>query len=449
MSNAIVLGAGVSGLAAAWALRREGVEPRVLEAAERPGGKIRTGGRDGFRYELGPNAIQGAPELLELVRAAGLQSEMVAASSELKKRFVVHDARLVALPMGPKEAWSTPLLSRGALARMLTEPFRSRGPGPHESVTRFVERRLGKEPARLIDAVVLGIFAGDPGELAMGYAFPKVYRLEAEYGSLLLGAVRSRRAARRAAADENAEPAPSVEVPKLVSFTGGLSGLVEGLAKPLDIAYRHRVEEVRASDGGFLVRGESGDGAFELRAERLISALPVHVAARALAPLGSTEPLLRIPHSTLAVINLGIRCDQVRHPLDGFGFLAPHHEGREILGAIFASTLFPDRAPEGHAVLTVMAGGRRRPEIVELSDQELLQHVLYELEQLLGLEGEPVTSEITRWQPGIPQASAVLGGVREAVAAMEQAHPRLTLLGDWLHGVGLPSCIAAGWGVRP
>lgn len=448
MSMALVLGAGASGLAAAWALRREGVEPKVLEAAERPGGKIRTGGRDGFRYELGPNAIQGAPELLELVRAAGLESDLVAASSELVKRFVVHDGKLVALPMGPKEAWSTPLLSHGALARILTEPFRSRGPGPHESVTRFVERRLGKEPARLIDAVVLGIFAGDPGELAMGYAFPKVYRLEAEHGSLLLGAIKSRRAARRASAEGGA-PAPDVEVPKLVSFQRGLSGLVEGLATPLDVAYRHQVEEVRASDDGFLVRGRSHDGPFELRAERLISALPVHVAARILAPLGSTEPFLRIPHSTLAVVNLGLRRDQVRHPLDGFGFLAPHHEGREILGAIFASTLFPGRAPEGHAVVTVMAGGRRRPEIVELSDRELLRHVTYELEQLLGLEGEPVLAEVTRWQPGIPQASAVMGRVREAVAAMEEAHPRLTLLGDWLHGVGLPACIAAGWGVRP
>jgi len=444
MSKALVLGAGVSGLAAAWALRREGVEPQVLEAAERPGGKIRTGGRDGFRYELGPNAIQGAPALLELVRAAGLEGEMVAASNELKKRFVVHGGRLVALPTGPKEAWSTPVLSRGALARLLTEPFRRRGPGPHESVTRFVERRLGREPARLVDAVVLGIFAGDPGELAMGYAFPKIYRLEAEHGSLLVGAIQSRRAARAAG-----EGGGGVEVPKLVSFRGGLGGLVEGLATPLQIAYRHRVEEVKASDGGFLVRGRSGDGPFELHAERLICALPVHVATHVLAPLGPTEPFQRIPHSTLAVVNLGVRCDQVRHPLDGFGFLAPHHEGREILGAIFASTLFPDRTPEGHAVLTVMAGGRRRPEVVELSDSELLRHVTYELEQLLGLEGEPVLAEVARWQPGIPQASAVMGRVREAGAAMEEAHPRLTLLGDWLHGVGLPACIAAGWAVRP
>ncbi len=447
MSSTLVLGAGISGLAAAWALRREGVEPKVLEAAERPGGKIRTGGRDGFRYELGPNAIQGAPELVELAAAAGLEGEMVAARSELKKRFVVHRGELVALPMGGKEAFSTPLLSRGALLRIASEPFRRRGPGPHESVTRFVERRLGKQPARLFDALVMGIFAGDPGELAMGYAFPKLYRLEAEYGSLLLGAIRSRWAARRAGGD-GAVATQAVEVPKLVSFTGGLTGLVDGLAAPLDVAYGHRVEEVTASDGGFLVRGESGDGAFELRAERLVSALPVHVVARALAPLGSTEPFTRIPHSTLAVVNLGVRRDQVRHPLDGFGFLAPHHEGREILGAIFASTLFPDRAPEGHAVLTVMAGGRRRPDMVELPDRELLTHVTYELEQLLGLEGEPVTSEITRWQPGIPQASAVMGRVLEAVAAMEEAHPRLTLLGDWLHGIGLPSCIAAGWGVK-
>lgn len=445
MSEALILGAGISGLAAGWALRREKVPAKVLEAGERPGGKVQTRERDGFRYELGPHAVQGTPELFELVKTADLAGDVVPASDKLAKRYLVHRGELVAAPMGPRQAWSSPLISRKGLLRAATEPFRRRGPGPHESVTRFVSRRLGPEVARLVDALALGIFAGDPDELAMGYAFPKVYRLEAEHGSLLRGAL----AARKAKSTDGAAAEKAAGLPYLLSFPRGLASLVDRLASELDVTYRRRVTEVASSGDGFVVRGTSPDGDFELRTERLVSALPVDVAAGVLAGLGDTEPLTRLPHAQVAVLSLGFERGQVRHPLDGFGFLAPHAEDRMLLGCLFSSTLFPDRAPEGHVALTVMAGGRRRPEEVELDDEALLDRVLYELQRLLGVEGEPVLAEITRWRPGIAQATARMAEVKEAVAAIEKAHPGLTVLGDWLHGVGVPACVKAGWSVTP
>lgn len=444
MSEALILGAGISGLAAGWAFRRENVSAKVLEAGERPGGKVQTRERDGFRYELGPHAVQGAPELFELVAAAGLGGDVVPASDQLKKRFLVHRGELVAAPMGPKQAWSTPLISRQGLLRAATEPFRRRGPGPHESVTRFVTRRLGPEVARLVDALALGIFAGDPDELAMGYAFPKIYRLEAEHGSLVRGALAMRKAKKQAGGATAA-----AKLPYLLSFTRGLATLVDGLASKLDVTYGQRVTAVTATGDGFMVRGTSPAGDFELRTRRLVSALPIDVAARVLGDLGDTTPLTRLPHARVAVLSLGFARGQVRHPLDGFGFLSPHSEDRMLLGCLFSSTLFPNRAPEGHVALTVMAGGRRRPEEVDLDDDTLLDRVLYELGHLLGVEGEPVLAEITRWDPGIAQATARLAEVKEAVAAIEQAHPGLTVLGDWLHGVGVPACIQAGWSVEP
>jgi oxygen-dependent protoporphyrinogen oxidase len=445
MSEALILGAGISGLAAGWAFRRDDVAVRLLEAGERPGGKVQTRERDAFRYELGPHAVQGTPEVFELVAAAGLAGDIVAASDKLKKRFLVHRGELVAAPMGPREAWSTPLISRKGLLRAATEPFRRRGPGPHESVTRFVNRRLGPEVARLVDALALGIFAGDPDELAMGYAFPKVYRLEAEHGSLLRGAL----AMRKANKQDGGGAEKASKLPYLLSFPRGLASLVDRLAGELDVAYGKRVTAVAADGDGFVVRGASPGGDFELRTRRLVAALPVDVAAGVLAGLGDTEPLTRLPHAKVAVLSLGFERGQVRHPLDGFGFLAPHAEDRMLLGCLFSSTLFPDRAPEGHVALTVMAGGRRRPEEVELDDATLLDRVLYELERLLGVTGEPVLAEITRWRPGIAQATARMAEVKDAVAALETAHPGLTVLGDWLHGVGVPACIKAGWSVTP
>ena len=448
MSEALVLGAGISGLAAAHALRRDGLTPRILEAADRPGGKIRTCERDGFCFEVGPNALQGSPELGEFLAAVGLADKVVAGSPSLRKRFVVHRAELVPLPMGPADAWKTPLFSRGALLRLLTEPFRRRGPGPHESVTRFVSRRLGPEMARLIDALVLGIFAGDPDELAMAYAFPKIYQLEAEHGSLFRGALHARKA-RQAQADGDGASA----VPKMLSFPGGLTDLVEALAGDVQVAYGRRVTEMTREDTsflvrGFVVRGDGPDEAFEERTDRLVCALPAHVVSRVATPLGDVSSLAKIPHSQVVVVNLGVRRDQLRHPLDGFGFLAPHHEGRMILGAIFSSTLFAGRAPDDdHAMLTVMVGGRRQPEMLELQDDQLLERVLWELEHLLGLTGEPVFHDVTRWEPGIPQADARTAAVHAAARALEEKHPGLSMIGDWVSGIGVPACIQGGWKV--
>ena len=433
MSEALIIGAGISGLAAGWAFRRAGVPVRLLEAGTRPGGKIRTARMDGFCFELGPQAVQSSSQLWALARAADAEGPLAEATGKL---YVVHRGRLAAFPSGLREAWSSPILSKKAVLRCLTEPFRGRGPGPHESVTRFVNRRLGKETARFADALVLGLFAGDPDELAMGYAFPRIYRWQSERG----GVLRTFLARRKQAA--NASPA---QWHHLVGSSQGLGEWVERLAAPLEVAEQHEVTEVVPANGGFAVRGRSPDGSFELHTARLVSALPIRAAARVLSALGPVEALMRVPAAPVAVLNLGFKRGQVRHSLDGFGFLSPHHEDRMLLGCLFSSTLFPNRAPDAHVALTVMAGGRRRRDEVELSDTALLERVLYELESLLGVEGEPVVSKITRWQGGIAQATARMGEVHDAVRALELAHPGLSVLGDGIHGPGIFPCVKAAW----
>lgn len=442
-ADVLVLGAGISGLVAGWALRRQGASVRILEAGAAPGGKIQTLERGGFRFELGPNAVQMSQELLEVFEAARLTDQVVAASDQAKKRFLVHRGQLVAAPTSPREAWSSPLISKRALLRVLTEPVRRRGPGPHESVTRFVGRRLGGEAARLVGAMVQGVYAGDADELAMAHAFPRIYRFEVEHGGLLRGMLAMRKAKKK---DFKAGGEASA-IPRLCSLRGGLGSLVDRLASDLTIDFGHRVTAVRADGDGFQVKGQSPDGDFEMTTGRLCCAVPIHVAEQVLSGLGATETFARIPHAPVVVLSLGFRRDQVRHPLDGFGFLAPPSEDRMLLGCLFSSTLFPDTAPEGHVSLTVMAGGRRRREDLQLGDKTLMGRVLYELESLLGVSGEPVVSEVTRWEPGIPQATAAMAEVLKAVETMEKDHPGLTVLGDWRSGVGVPACIEAGWNV--
>lgn len=436
MPDVLVLGGGPSGLAAARALRREGAEVLLLEAAAAPGGALRTAAGDGFTAELGAATVQDAPELRAIAEDAGCADRLVAASPLARRRFLLHRGRLVPLPASPPALLKTPLLSAGAKARLLTEPLRPRGArAPEETVAAFFRRRLGGEPVEtLVDAMVLGIYAGDPEELAIGYAFPRVHALEREHGSLFKGA-------RKAGLGRT----------RLVGFHGGWSDFAAALAEGIEVETGSRVESVVRHGREFRVTTHRAGAEREHAAPRLVVALPAAEAARCLSPLhpqGAASQLDAQPHAPVAVAALGYAREAVEHSLDGFGFLAPHAEGWQVLGAIFTSTVFPHTAPPGQVLINAMVGGRRRPELADLPERELLALVRRELGEILGTRGQPLFARTARWRPGIPQPGAATAGVRAAAAALDRANPGLTLLGQWLQGVGVPACLKAGWAVR-
>jgi oxygen-dependent protoporphyrinogen oxidase len=451
MPEALVVGAGVSGLAAARALARAGVEVAVVEAAEAPGGTFATAARGGFLAELGPNTVQESPELRALAEDAGAIDELVAAAPAAGRRYVVHRGRPVPLPGSPPALLASPLLSAAAKVRLATEPWRPAprapdSPSPDESFAAFLRRRLGAGVLPLGDAMALGIYAGDPEELAVGYAFPTLHALERRHGSLLRGLRRSRRVsgpAGKPAGEASAEPAGPR---RLIAFRGGAAAFAGRLAAGLELATGCRAESVRRDGDLFRVSIAARDGRREIAARRLIVALPAAAAAAFLAPLGAAAAALDgLPQAPVAVVALGFARGDVTHPLDGFGLLAPHREGRDVLGVLFPSTLFPGRAPAGAVLLTAMVGGRRRPELVELPDGELIARVRGELAALLGARGEPIFTALGRWRPGIPQPTARAAAVRAAAAALERSHPGLAVLGNWRYGVGVPDCVRAGW----
>jgi oxygen-dependent protoporphyrinogen oxidase len=486
-AEAIVLGAGVSGLAAARGLVHAGLRAVVvLEAAAAPGGPLATAERDGFLAELGPNTVQETPALLALAADAGCAADLVPAAAAAHRRYVVHRGRLVALPGGPPGLLATPLLSWRAKARLATEPWRRRGPGPQETVAAFFRRRLGSEALPIADAMSLGVFAGDPEELAIGFAFGRAYDLETAHGSLLRGLFHAARQARSSG--------PPRAPRRLIACRDGFERLAWRLAAGLDVRYGCAALAAAADRNGFRVTAVRDGRRSVLTAPRLISALPAAATASVLAPLAGSGPaagsgplagrgpaagsapsagnapaaagvaagnalppadgdrkggalatFAAIPYAPVAVVALGYARQQVAHALDGFGFLAPHREGRRILGCLFSSSLFPDRAPAGAALLTVMVGGRRRPELVELPDAEIAALAQAELADLLGVRGEPRLALVRRWRPGIPQPDARWSAARDAARALESANPGLAVLGNWLHGVGLPDCARAGW----
>lgn len=435
-----VLGGGITGLTAAWQLHRAGFPVVVFEAAARAGGVIGAERDQGWLHEGGPNSIlEGSVEVTALIEAAGLGARRVYAAAAAKKRFVVKGGRLVPMPDSPLSFLQTRLFSWRAKLGVLAEPFRRRRNQPtEESVAAFVRRRLGPEFLDYaIDPFVAGVYAGDPRELSLPQAFPKLHALERDYGSLLRGAIKRR----------NPGAAPRG---RILTFPNGLEELPAALAASLaeSVRLQSPVRELVRTEAGWRV-GWERDG---VRADQdfaaVISALPPDALAglpirgvEAASGLGVLRDIVQPP---VVSVFTGFRREDVAHPLDGFGFLVPRVENRRILGCLFSSTLFSGRAPAGHVALTTFVGGTRLPELALMDNSSLLEIVLPELHELLGIRGRPVFTHLRRWSRAIPQYNLGYQRFKDACAAAESSAPGLFIGGNVRDGISLSACVESG-----
>ena len=438
-----VLGGGAAGLAAAVRLRALGAEAVLLEASGATGGVIHTIRRDGWIAEAGANSVaEPDPGVRALLDAAGLGDRTLRASSASARRYLVHQGRLVAVPSSVGELVSWPVLSAAGRMRLLKEPFIKAAPADaEETVDAFVRRRLGDEMAeRVFDPLIGGSTAGDPAQLLVRYVLPRLVEWEQLGGSLLKGAMRAGMDARRRAGRASAAPRGNWSCPN------GLGELAEQLTRQLGERVRTgvRVVAVTPIGGGFEVADDSGQ---RERFSGVVCAVParafesVRIEGR---DAGALEDLAAMPHASLATISLGFRRADVEHSLEGSGVLAPFCEQRPILSTLFASSLFPGRAPEGHVLLTSFVGGVRHPELAALSEGELVALVQQELGALLGVRGEPRFRHVTRWQEGQPQAVAGHTARLAAVDTVEQVCPGLVFAGAWRDGLPLADVMRGG-----
>jgi oxygen-dependent protoporphyrinogen oxidase len=492
-ADAVVIGAGAAGLAAAHALRRAGRDVLVLEARDAPGGVMQTAQRDGFTFERGPNTLRVPASLLASLRTAGVEALLEKAGPASRARYLLRESGLVPVPLGPLSFAASGLISARGKLRLLVEPLIARGDGASESVAQFVARRLGPEALeKLVAPFLTGVYAGDEAQLGAEAVFPSLVRFERERGSIALGALAAAfaraprgpsgstplgsaslrgRAARglsgstplgsaslrgRAARGlSGSTPLGSASLRGRAarglagsySARGGLGALAAALARALGegaLRCGAAVQRIARDDGGWrlVLAGE------EIRARALVLAVDAPAAAKLLAPLDGEAAKLAegVAYAPIASVALGVDPHALRRPIAGFGFLVPRDQGLDLLGALFMSQLFSGRAPAGRELVTALIGGARWRGAVDASDAEITRRVLGGLDRALGLAAEPRVLAITRWTHAVPQPGVDHVERIAALRARFANDPNLAFAGGWLDGVALSDAFASGNG---
>ncbi|MGH7514711.1 MAG: protoporphyrinogen oxidase [Gemmatimonadales bacterium] len=443
MGAVAIVGGGVAGLSAAYRLKQRGIRVVVYEAGDRVGGVVRTERREGFVADLGPNSIAApAPPLRALLTELGLDGSLLPASPAARTRYIVKKKKLRPLPMSPQDFLTTRLLTNGAKLAVFGEALVEPGDGTvDESVATFVRRRFNQEVLDYVaNPFVAGIYAGNPEQLSVRHALPRLYGLERTHGSVMKAFAGMMRATRRES-DSVAGGDGG-----MISFRGGLQELPEALARELhaEIRTRATVTQLRAGPKGWTVG--AAFQATELY-DGVIYAAPAHCVddVDLAFPGGDRlKTLASITHPPVAVLVLGFRREDVTHPLDGFGFLVPEIERRHVLGVVFSSTLFAGRAPDGHVLLTAFVGGVRNPDLANADLPTITARVHDDLRALLGATGEPTFRTFHLWPKAIPQYDLTYGRFKDIMDDVERRNPGFGLAGSYREGVSVAEAIASG-----
>ncbi|MFB3920957.1 MAG: protoporphyrinogen oxidase [Terriglobia bacterium] len=471
-TRVVVVGGGISGLAAAYTLARARhagapVEESLMESKERLGGVIRTEKVEGFVIEAGPDSfLAEKPEAAALARELGLGNSLLGSNDSERRTYILHRGRLAPLPDGlmllvPTRIWPMvttsllPLSSKLAMAReWFTSPPGERQPAD-ESVASFVTRHFGAAMLENIaDPLLAGVYGGDSDRLSVRSVLPRFWEMEREHGSLTratLQAMRRRREALTNGSEVGAESKPFRRParPLFMTLKQGLEQLTTQIIARLEpprISVGRRVLSVEPSAGGgrgFVVRLEGGEA---LEAGAVILATPTHEARRLLATLNPALATLLgdIPYSSSMTVSLAYDAGTVTQLPQGFGFLVPRHEKRRMLACTFVHGKFKHRAPESKALLRCFLGGARDPEVLGLSDEEAVARVRQEIRAILSFNAEPLFYRVHRWPCSMAQYVVGHAERVKAIQAETAKLPGLFLAGNAFSGIGISDCIRTG-----
>ncbi|MEW6215471.1 MAG: protoporphyrinogen oxidase [Nitrospirota bacterium] len=426
----IIIGGGISGLSLAYFLleRKPSLDIIILESEKRPGGKIWTDRVDGFLCEGGVNGfLNNRPRTLELAAKLGLTP--LRSNDTARKRYIFSGGRLHLLPESPVSFFSSNLLSLYGRLRVLYEIFVPKEREDDETLADFARRRLGREAyEKLIDPMASGIYAGDPESMSLKSCFPRIYELEKKYGGLIKAMIKLR-----------TQPGPGGV---LTSFYGGMGVIINVLKNHLGEGLRtgSRVVSIDRKGNNYIAYLSDNS---KVEAEAVVIAAPAYAASEMVEYVDRTlsSILKEISYPSISVVCFGYKREKIKQSLDGFGFLVPNREKRKILGTLWDSSIFLNRAPEGYVLLRSMLGGVRASELAMQEENKLINIVMDDLRDIMDIKAQPDFVKVYTHEKGIPQYS--LGHERrlEAVGKIISRYKGLFLAGNSYRGIGVNDCI--------
>ncbi|PWU04512.1 MAG: protoporphyrinogen oxidase [Verrucomicrobia bacterium] len=455
MPNIAIIGAGITGLSAAYALKKRGHSVTLIEKNSIPGGVIQTISEKNCLIELGPSTLQlNDSRILNLLQELNLDNQIIPTSPGAQKRFILKNNQLLPLPNSLKSFLTTPLFSIKAKLRLLKEPWipkNIKNASP-ESLSQFFTRRLGQEILDYaVDPFVSGIYAGDPNKLSIQHAFPKLYNLESTHGSLFKAAFKKQKN-------------PHKLKTQTITFQKGMATLPLKLAEHLknDLHLNSTVTSISHTNNTWQLTWEtqksnqpssplsvSLSSTHSQNFTHLILTLPANQLSTLpfhnLSLLSQTlSPLQTIEYTPIAVLTQVFNRTAIKHPLDGFGMLLPSKENRNILGTLFTSSMFPNQTSSDFHVLRTFIGGTRFPIISNLDKKTIESIVSQELTKLLSISQEPIFSHVHQWNSAIPQYNLGYDQFFHTMENAEKLFPGLYIMGNFRTGISLPQCILAG-----
>jgi protoporphyrinogen/coproporphyrinogen III oxidase len=382
-------------------------------------------------------AFLSKPEVPELLEELKNNCTLEVANETAKARWIWKKDRWVPLPSGLISGVTTPLFSFSDKLRILGEPFRKKGDNPNESLAQLVLRRMGKSFLDYaIDPFILGIYSGDPNRLVTQYAFPKLYQLEQNYGSFIGGAIKK--------AKEPKTDRDKKATKEIFSVEGGLSNWIDALTKNVGR------ENIRLNCKGLSFAEKENKFSSSLSSSDVFSHIISTTGGYVLEGLfpflekEKLKSITKMEYSRVVQVSVGFSQWQ-GIPLKAFGGLVPFIEQRNILGALFLSSFFKNKAPEGGALLSVFLGGIRKPEFADFSDEKIFKIVEQELTEMFKLKTfKPDLLKIFRYNHAIPQYSFESEEKLKAIAVLEKTHPGLVLAGNIRDGIGIADRINQG-----
>lgn len=453
MQEIIVIGGGLSGLSTAYLLQQKAkaqniaISVKVLEKAERSGGKIWSRSEEGFLCEWGPNGfLTNKPQTLELCKQLGVDSKLLASNDNARKRFVVSDGVLHKLPHNQVEFLTNSLISWRGKLRIAGEFFvGKKETQSDETLANFTRRRLGDEALRkLIGPMASGIFAGDPEQMSLQACFPRINQLEQEYGGLLKAMLLLMRKHHREQKAGNVVSSPAGPGGVLTSFANGIEELTHALVNAIgaeNILTTMGVDEINQVNEKWQIITQ--DKIFI--ADKIVCATPAYATAKMLhrQDIELSNELNKITYSPLVVACLGYDQKQIAADLNGFGYLFAQGEDDLVLGSLWDSSIFANRAPDGKVLFRSMLGGALHPDVLELSDAQLQAKLESSLVPLMKIHGKPELVQIYRHKKAIPHYRLGHLQLVNNIMNLSKQHNGLFITGNAYFGVGINDCVAA------